>query len=75
MSAMNVLGSRVVLRVVGQVYRRFVVEVQGSRTRVAVTEFVEQGAKVSCFFRRLRGSDNFCLARRERDRRLLLATP
>eukprot|EP00965_Chrysotila_dentata_P090534 2987414-Pleurochrysis_carterae.AAC.1 len=60
---MNVFGSRVVLRVVGQVDRRFVVEVQDSRAGIAVAEFVEQGTKVSGFFCRLRGSDNFCLAR------------
>eukprot|EP00965_Chrysotila_dentata_P084022 2773657-Pleurochrysis_carterae.AAC.1 len=63
MSAVNVFGSRVVLRVVCQFDRRLVVEVQGGRAGVSVAEFVEQGAKVSSLLCRLGGSDNFCLAR------------
>eukprot|EP00965_Chrysotila_dentata_P012618 416288-Pleurochrysis_carterae.AAC.1 len=75
MPAVNVLGPRVVLRVVRHVNRRLVVEVQGSRAGVAVAELVEQGAKVSSLLCGLGGSDNLRLARRKGDCRLLFAAP
>eukprot|EP00965_Chrysotila_dentata_P197375 6178154-Pleurochrysis_carterae.AAC.2 len=63
------------LGVVGQVDRRFVVEVQGSRAVGVLAEFVEEGAKVGGFFGGFRGCDDFRLARGKGDDGLLLAAP
>eukprot|EP00965_Chrysotila_dentata_P142521 4711412-Pleurochrysis_carterae.AAC.1 len=64
--AMDVLGPRVVLRVVRKVDCRLIVEVQGSRAIVGLTEFVQEGTGLG---RR----DNLCFARGKRDGGLLFA--
>eukprot|EP00965_Chrysotila_dentata_P212888 6187308-Pleurochrysis_carterae.AAC.1 len=73
---MDVLGPRVVLRVVGQVDRRFVVQVEGARIVIVFAELVEEGSQVSSLFGSLGGGcDNFSFTGGQCDGGLLLAAP
>eukprot|EP00965_Chrysotila_dentata_P183354 6054697-Pleurochrysis_carterae.AAC.1 len=72
-SAVNVLRPRVVLRAVGQVNCRLVVEVQGSRVAIVFAKLVEEGVEVGGFFGGFRGRGDLGLARRKCNGGLLFA--
>ena len=50
MTALDMFGAIVVLWVVGQIDRAFVVELQCSNVRIADPEFFEEARHVKCFF-------------------------
>eukprot|EP00965_Chrysotila_dentata_P255471 6212234-Pleurochrysis_carterae.AAC.2 len=72
MAAVDVLGARVVLRVVRQVDGCLVVDMDRRGNRLSFTELGEEGAQVSGLRCGLGGGHDLCLAARQRDRGLFL---
>eukprot|EP00965_Chrysotila_dentata_P084351 2785162-Pleurochrysis_carterae.AAC.1 len=67
MPAIYVLGALVMLRIVCQVDCRLVVHGKRSWLTGFQAEIGEERSQVYRFFCRFRGSDDFCLARRQGD--------
>ena len=74
-ATMDVLGTRVMLRVVRQVDGRLVVEMQRGRVARVFAELFEERSEIRGLFCSLGGCDDFCLARRKGDARLFLGGP
>ena len=72
MSAMNMLGAFVVLRIVSKVDGSRIVDEKPRRSVVAVSKFLHKATQVHGFFSGLGGGHDLCLARGESHRLLLL---
>eukprot|EP00965_Chrysotila_dentata_P043421 1443817-Pleurochrysis_carterae.AAC.1 len=72
MSTVNMLGTLVMLGVVGQVDGRLVVHGERRRARTRVAQIGEERAQVHGLFGCFAGGDDLGLARRQRNSGLLL---